>query len=256
MISAFHSRCAGRSRRTWPAAGARPTAQAFFLFTLLSVMHCFVNSVTIAAQGVLYLDERDSITVIQRAPIYVRGRMAGLRLDYVAIDPLSDTDALRSRALSIFTLLRPALDSLGTTALVVHATEFAPTSSTSIGTRSFRGYGYVIKRASDGKWYFNGSSSPIPDSVTHGVSGRPKADRTSILQQGPFGRLVSSQISVKESELSLLRVGLEVTLDLNGVRTGPKSRPLRLPLITGRRDQLVSPRNLCRPPRQVVGETA
>lgn len=172
MMATVQSCSAARSCLTRPAAATRLTIHTLLLFVSLSVTHFFLNAVTADAQAVLQLDGRDSIIIIQEGPLYFRGQRIGLRVDYVAIDSLSDTVALRSRALSIFARLRPALDSSGTVTLVVHATQFLPTPSTSPGVRSFRGYGYVIKRASDGKWYFKGSSSPIPDSLT-GAARRP-----------------------------------------------------------------------------------
>lgn len=61
--------------------------------------------------------------------MYVNGEPEQLQVDnYVPGDPSSDTVALRARAVAIYAVIRPELDSSGLTTLTVRAINFADAS--------------------------------------------------------------------------------------------------------------------------------
>jgi hypothetical protein len=122
---------------------------------LLLVAVSALPSAQLQGQTIMHLSSNDSVSVLYHGPKYVDGRLERLQVDYIAIDPLSDTIALRAQALAIYALVRKELDDRRLSTLTVRAVHFEETAPNSF-VRPFRSYGYVVKKRSDG----NGTSIP------------------------------------------------------------------------------------------------
>src|SRR5690242_18494052 len=80
-------------------------------------------------QAFIHTSATDSVRVIRAELVRVPGQTPGWLIDYADPGGLSDSTALRRRAVAIFLAVRPHLDSLHLTNFVVRAVDQASDSS-------------------------------------------------------------------------------------------------------------------------------
>jgi len=145
-------------------------SHAIGAFCLAVALCAFFGTHACNAQRYINVDGSDSVLVRNIQVVQVPSEAPVLLVDYWAIDSLSDTAALRRRAVAIFFKMKSRLQTEHITNFVVRAAMRDARFQVQKEAR-FNLYGFVFQKRANGEWHFLADSSVIatdpPPSAAH-----------------------------------------------------------------------------------------